>query len=89
MNMTKEIVARLALFVAGARTIIASEPEMRFVLAGAERRTLAWTALGMFADAHDGYVSKDDIICAANMFALDKQDAVAISIDLFHALTDH
>jgi hypothetical protein len=93
LNLLNTTAARMAYFLAGSWAVLAGEPEKRaerelFFLAPQEREILAFTALGMIAEAHDGYVNDEDIVAAAWTFATCPEEVVPLATDLWQVLRD-
>lgn len=91
MNLTNTIAARMAFFLAGSWALAAGEtakPErVVYVLNTADRELLAWEALAVFAEQHDGYVSKNDIVAAAWLWSTSDDEVRLFATDFAHALT--
>jgi hypothetical protein len=93
LNLLNTTAARMALFLAGSWAVLAGETEKRaerelFALAPEEREILAWTALGMIAEARGGYVSEEDIVAAAWTFAISPEEVAPLANELWQVLHD-
>ena len=91
MNLVNEVSARMAFFLAGSWAIAAGEtakPRVLYALNPVDREILAYTALGMIAEAHGGYVEEEDFVAAAWTFAIADEEVVPMATDLWKVLRD-
>lgn len=89
MSIVNETFAAQAVFLAAARRAVAGETANRtgLIPAGSlDRRLLAWTALTMLAEQHDGLVDMEDVLTASAIFARSPRGWERIARDLVEAL---